>query len=424
MASNPQVPEGWRLARLEDVAEVNPRRPQLDIKDDSLVPFVPMAAVGEDCAGILDRALRPYREVARGYSYFETDDLLFAKITPCLQNGKHTLANGLDGGFGFGTTEFHVIRANAGNEPRFLFRILTQPSNIEKCTRSFSGTAGQQRVQPEVLRSLRFLLPPLPEQRAIAAVLDSIDDAIERTDDLIAAAERLRDALLHDLLSQGLPGRHTEWKEVRGLGTIPATWQTARLGDVLALNQPGAWGDEPTDDDPGVRVLRAADLTRDGRVETATAARRRLSERDRERRLMRNGDLILERSGGGPTAPVGRVALIEESDPIYCSNFCQHLRVDPARLDARFAARALWHRYMRGVTERLEQRTTGIRNLDYAGYLLLPIPIPSMEEQEVIAAALDSAEAAIDREREERTALESLKASTADALLTGQTRLS
>ncbi|MDE2892171.1 MAG: restriction endonuclease subunit S [Chloroflexota bacterium] len=186
------------------------------------------------------------------------------------------------------------------------------------------------------------------------------------------------------------------------------------------LNQPGAWGDEPTDDDPGVRVLRAADLTRDGRVHTEKAAWRRLGDKDRERRLMQDGDLILERSGGGPAAPVGRIALIEESAPIYCSNFCQHLRLDATRCSARFAARALWHRYMRGVTERLEQRTTGIRNLDYEGYLMYPIPLPSMREQEAIADALDSAESAIESERDRLSALELMKSSTADALLSGQ----
>ena len=79
------------------------------------------------------------------------------------------------------------------------------------------------------------LLPPLEEQRAIAAVLDSIDEAIERTEEVIAATERLRDALLHDLLTRGLPGRHTEWKQVRGLGTIPACWDVVRLGDVAGI---------------------------------------------------------------------------------------------------------------------------------------------------------------------------------------------
>ena len=84
------------------------------------------------------------------------------------------------------------------------------------------------------VRLIPVLLPPLPEQRAIAAVLDSIDEAIERTEEVIAATERLRDALLHELLTRGLPGHHTAWRDVPGLGAIPACWEVVRLGDVLA----------------------------------------------------------------------------------------------------------------------------------------------------------------------------------------------
>ena len=106
----PNVPEGWRVVRLGDVAEVNPRRSRLSMSNDIPVTFLPMAAISEGLQGILVRELRPYSEVSTGYTYFEEDDFLFAKITPCLQNGKHALATGLKEGFGFGTTEFHVVR--------------------------------------------------------------------------------------------------------------------------------------------------------------------------------------------------------------------------------------------------------------------------------------------------------------------------
>ena len=92
-----------------------------------------------------------------------------------------------------------------------------------------------QAIGGEALRSLPILLPPLSEQQAIAAVLDSIDDAIERTEAVITATERVRDALLHRLLTRGVPGWHTEWKNVPGVGTIPASWEVVRLGDVAAL---------------------------------------------------------------------------------------------------------------------------------------------------------------------------------------------
>ena len=87
----------------------------------------------------------------------------------------------------------------------------------------------------EAARSVPVLLPPLPEQRAIADVLDSIDEAIERTGAVIAATETLRDSLLHELLTRGVLGWHTEWKDVPGIGTIPADWEVTRLGDVAEV---------------------------------------------------------------------------------------------------------------------------------------------------------------------------------------------
>ena len=205
---------------------------------------------------------------------------------------------------------------------------------------------------------------------------------------------------------------------IRHNAQVPDGWEVVRLKDVLVLDQPGTWGNETTSDDPGVRVLRAADLTRDGRIELDNVVWRLLSERDRKRRLMKDGDLILERSGGGPGTPVGRVALIDGYGPVYCSNFCQQLRVDRARCNPRYAARALWHRYVCGVTARLEHQTTGIRNLDYASYLAFPILLPPLAEQRAIAAVLDSIDEAIECTEAVIAATERLRDALLHELLT------
>ena len=86
-----EIPKGWRRVRLGDVAEVNPRRPRLSVSADTPVTFLPMAALAERSQGITARESRPYSEASKGYTYFQENDLLFSKITPCLQNGKHTL---------------------------------------------------------------------------------------------------------------------------------------------------------------------------------------------------------------------------------------------------------------------------------------------------------------------------------------------
>ena len=124
------LPDGWQRVRLGDVAEVNPKRPKLNVDADEQVTFVPMASVGEDFSGIRDCFARPYSEVSKGYTYFEETDLLFSKITPCLQNGKHATARNLINGFGFGSTEFHIVRAADSANAGFLFRALTSSASV------------------------------------------------------------------------------------------------------------------------------------------------------------------------------------------------------------------------------------------------------------------------------------------------------
>ena len=133
---------------------------------------------------------------------------------------------------------------------------------------------------------------------------------------------------------------------------------------------------------------------------------------------MQEGDLILERSGGGPGMPVGRVALVQGLGSVYCNNFCQQLRVDRAKCTPKYAARTLWHRYTQGVTARLEHQTTGIRNLDYAAYLNLPVLLPPLPEQRSIAAMLDSIDDAIERTDAVIAATEQLRDSLLHELLT------
>ena len=200
------IPAAWEVVRLGDVAEVNPRRESLALADDMPVTFLPMASVSEHLGGITGRETRAFSEVKQGYTYFRADDVLFAKITPCLQNGKHTLATGLLDGFGFGTTEFHVIRAGAKIDRRQLFRAVTRDYIIDRCTNSFTGTAGQQRVQPEVLRSIPLGLPTLQEQAEIAQVLDALDTNLEDARVELSAFQAVKSSVADVVLASGRAG--------------------------------------------------------------------------------------------------------------------------------------------------------------------------------------------------------------------------
>lgn len=174
------LPSGWRWVRLGEVCEINPRRDDIQCAEDAATSFVPMEAIDAQSGLISGMQERPYGEVKKGYTYLCEHDVLFAKITPCMQNGKHAVARGLIRGFGFASTEFHVIRPNGVVLPEWIHYFVRQPAVLQEATNHFTGAVGQQRVPDGFLKSLEIPLPPLPEQRRIAAVLKEQMTAVGR----------------------------------------------------------------------------------------------------------------------------------------------------------------------------------------------------------------------------------------------------
>lgn len=195
------LPSGWRRVKLREVCEINPRRPSnLARGDEEPTVFVPMSAVDEVRGVVAFEQFRPFAELKKGYTYFAEGDVLFAKITPCMQNGKHAVARNLAGGFGFASTEFHVIRPRQGVSAEWIHYFLRQPSVLLAATRSFTGTAGQQRVPPEFLQRIEIPLPPVEEQKRIVSIINEQIAAVERArravDEELAAIDALPAALL------------------------------------------------------------------------------------------------------------------------------------------------------------------------------------------------------------------------------------
>jgi type I restriction enzyme S subunit len=147
-----------------------------------------MEAVTED-GRLIKRYERNYEDVCTGYSSFSDGDLLIAKITPCFENGKGALLAGLVNGVGFGSTEFHVLKPDAGTNPRLLAHLVNSYEFRRRGESEMEGSAGQKRVSADFIRSFRFACPSsLDAQGEIADMLDSVDDTI-------AACTRLRDML-------------------------------------------------------------------------------------------------------------------------------------------------------------------------------------------------------------------------------------
>lgn len=155
--------KGWGLTALGDCCELNPKRPR-NIDDKLMVSFVPMAAISENgkmnCSDI-----RLYADVKKGFTYFAENDVLFAKITPCMENGKGAIAKGLSNGIGSGSTEFHVLRPLRGVSNSYWLYILTMFENFRlEAKKVMTGTGGQLRVPAYFLKEYSISLPPIDLQ--------------------------------------------------------------------------------------------------------------------------------------------------------------------------------------------------------------------------------------------------------------------
>lgn len=163
---------------ISELAEVNPAL-TVCVTDTTAVSVVTMADISES-GRLLSHRPRPFGEVKTGLTRFQNGDVLFAKITPCMENGKGAIAHGLENGVGCGSTEFHVLRARGENDPRYLYQWLQWEATRQKAKLFMSGSAGQQRVPADFFRKFQIPAPAPAVQKRIASVLASIDTAIEK----------------------------------------------------------------------------------------------------------------------------------------------------------------------------------------------------------------------------------------------------
>lgn len=180
------LPKGWVTCPLSEIVTVNPGTFSRNPDAEELVSFVPMAAVGAETGRLDPRQTRTWRSVRSGYSRFQDGDILFAKITPCMENGKVAAVSGLVGGRGAGSTEFHVLRPADGVNPKLISYFLLRGDLRRDARARMKGAAGQLRVPPGFFAEMQFPLAPTAEQDRIVAVLE------EQLTRLDAAAEALR----------------------------------------------------------------------------------------------------------------------------------------------------------------------------------------------------------------------------------------
>lgn len=196
----------WEYGPISQFADINPSRRGLNLAPADLVSFVPMKAVHEKTGTITQAEVRPYVEVSKGYTWFADGDVVFARITPCMQNGKAALARNLMNKTGFGSTEFHVMRPFPDVLGEWLLVIVRSKAFRDDAATHFTGTAGQQRVPQSFLQQKTIPVPPLSEQRSIVAYLDDLHAKVDALKRLQAETAVEINAMLPSVLDKAFKG--------------------------------------------------------------------------------------------------------------------------------------------------------------------------------------------------------------------------
>ena len=235
-----EVPEEWEIKRLRFTSERNPSKSRINhLSPDTIVSFLAMESIGEEGELKLEEN-RELQSVQSGYTYFENGDIIIAKITPCFENGKGALCEGLTNNIGFGTTELMVLRPGRSINPRLLFYISKTHAFRKIGEALMQGAAGQKRISDEFIANFPIPLGTKSEQKAIAYFLDTemarLDALVVKKQRLIELLKEKRQATISQAVTKGLdlsvPMKDSgiEW-----LGEVPAHWQVQRVKNVAKL---------------------------------------------------------------------------------------------------------------------------------------------------------------------------------------------
>lgn len=384
-------PSHWRIKRLKFSTDLINNKVRVE---DSPLPYLGLEHIESWTGRKINGEISNSEGLA---SSFVVGDVLFGKLRPYLAKVYLAQQDGLI------SSEALVVRSKDELHAEFLKYYMLSRDFINIVDSSTYGSK-MPRASWDFIGNLPVLLPDVEEQKVIARFLDfktaQIDSLIAKKKALLDKLVEKRTALISHAVTKGLDSS-VAMKDsgVAWLGKIPVHWAIDRAKWSVSSCQNGVWGAEPDGEDDLV-CIRVADFDRQSlRVSTEKLTMRSIAEKDRRNRLLNNGDLLLEKSGGGEHQLVGTVVEFNQPFPAVSSNFIARM-VASDDFDPRFLVYVHSHLYAGRVNYRSIKQTTGIQNLDSQSYLDESIAYPPLEEQKVIGKFLDDVSARMDVQKE------------------------
>lgn len=368
-----KLPDGWKWSTLGEECIINPRRPkEMLYPEDSPTTFVPMDVVDQEKGRLDIPKTVPFSKVKKGYTYFEENDVLFAKITPCMQNKKSCIAKNLLNGFGFGSTEFHVFRCKSNVIPEWIYHFVRTSRFLQEAENNFTGAVGQQRVPTTFLESYPLLVPPASIQKQIVSKLDQqmaqIDIMKKEANSKLESAKIFYKSYLEK-----------KFKEEANKGTEQL--QKTITFMVSGISRPFQ------DKDLGIPVLRSNNVSW-GEVNFEDL-RYWYNPDDRgtsyEDIILQSGDVLVNFVNGS-SKELGKTAVFYgyKRDVIITTNFWRVVFDNKKLIPEYFQLFSMTEDYIRQISKKGKFQGPG--SFNQTDFKTVEIPLPSVERQKEIIA--------------------------------------
>jgi type I restriction enzyme S subunit len=388
----PEAPQDWKRSRIRNVAVLSPTYSSGTPAPEETCAVIPMEAVTVD--GSIDTSNQEsFGEISSGLTLFEEGDVLFAKITPCMENGKGAYVSSLPTRYAFGSTEFHVLRPGPCVAGPFLYHLTANPVFRDYAAENMVGAAGQKRVSARFLKDTSIYLPNLSEQGVVARFLEASCSAIDTATEAKRRQIEALDALSKTFTQRAVTRGMSDVVSLEATGNfwmrwIPRNWKLIGLKRIAEIHGGLTLGkqyDGPLVERPYLRVGNV----QAGRLDLAEVSVIELPASVAATVELRPGDVLMTEGGDLDKLARGHVWRGEIA-PCLHQNHIFAVRCLPQKLIPEFLAYVTAAQYGRDYFEATGKRTTNLACTNATKVGEFPIPLPPLSEQRHICAYLNA----------------------------------
>ncbi len=402
-----RIPTGWKKAELGDL--LGERKSKVTPRAGDDRAYVALEHMVTDSMQLIGHDTACSATSAK--TVFQRGDLLFGKLRPNLRKCVMAPFDGVC------STDILALYSKNGAVPGFVLNLLHSARVMSFAKRTAIGTK-MPRTSWDQLSQCAVLVPPEREQDWIADMLGAADDAIDATRRVIEQTRRLKTAVLQDLLTHGLPGWHSEFREVKGLGQVPRAWNVMTLKKAVTYWQ---YGLSESLADTGTYPCFRMNNYLNGRMQAADLKYIDLNAKALAAYRLQRGDILFNRTNSRDL--VGKIGVFDLDGDYVFASYLVRLRANPEMARPEFLNLLLNTGVNQERIRRLATPGVSQSNINVESLKQFRVALPAIDEQDAIVEALNGLDQRRDCEIEAQRQLIRAKTALSQALLTGRVRV-